>query len=217
MKIILIGPPGAGKGTVSNFIIEKYNIPSISTGDIFRDEIRKETELGKLAASLINQGNFIPDDIVVNIIQNTLKTMDDYILDGFPRNIAQGKIFDELIQESNTEIDAVIHLNTSDEMIIERLEHRRICKACQSTYHLLNKPPLKEGVCDKCSSPLYQRPDDNPKLVKKRLEIYHQETEPLVAFYQAKGLVFNLNTMCSIEEMLQDISDIMELVNRYKK
>jgi adenylate kinase len=210
MKLIYIGPPGAGKGTASSHTTKKYNIPSISTGDIFRNEMKQGTELGKLAKSLINDGNFIPDDIVVSIIQNTLRTIDDYILDGFPRNLAQATIFDTMLLDANQKIDAVIHLGLNDNIIIKRLSNRLVCEGCANTYHKINSPSKIEGICDKCNSSLIQRPDDSPNTIKKRLEIYHTETELILDFYHKKGIVYSISSDCSMENMLSKIDEVLK-------
>ena len=187
MNIILLGAPGAGKGTQASRISEKYNLPHISTGDIFRDNIKRGTEIGLLAKAYTDKGQLVPDEVTCKIVEGRLKEDDcknGYVLDGFPRTIPQAEALDKMVK-----IDKVIDLEVSDEAIIARMSGRRVCEKCGATYHLLYKKPKAEGVCDICGGTLIQRKDDHPDTVKARLEVYHKETEPLIAHYKKQGVV----------------------------
>ena len=199
MNLILMGAPGAGKGTQAEKISERWNIPTISTGDVLRSAIREGSELGKIAAKYINDGNFVPDEIVIGIIKDYLsseKCKNGFILDGFPRSIDQAEALDSM----NVKIDAVLSLEVEDEKIVSRLGGRRLCSGCGVSYHVEYDPSKVDGVCDKCGKPLYIREDDAPQTVKKRLETYHAQTEPLKEFYSKKGLLLTVLGQEKIEE-----------------
>ena len=188
MNLILMGAPGAGKGTQSERISEKWNIPAISTGEILRAAIKEETELGKQAKSLIEAGKLAPDEVVIAIIKETLSSescANGFILDGFPRSIPQAEALDKM----GVEIDAVISIEVADDKIVERMGGRRVCSGCGASYHTIHKPPVKEGVCDRCGKALITRKDDDPETVKERLQIYHDQTEPLKGYYASKGIL----------------------------
>lgn len=186
MKLILLGPPGAGKGTQAEILSKRLGIDTISTGVMLRTAIREETELGKLAQGYINRGELVPDDVVVGIVKERL-SMDDckkgFILDGFPRTTAQA----EALSQTGIEIDKVLSLEVSDEAIIERLSGRRECKKCGTPYHISFNPTKKEGICDACGGELIQRPDDNEETVKNRINVYHEQTEPIKEYYEKTG------------------------------
>jgi adenylate kinase len=199
MNLILMGAPGAGKGTQAEKISERWNIPTISTGDVLRSAIREGSELGKIAAKYINDGNFVPDEIVIGIIKDYLsseKCKNGFILDGFPRSIYQAEALDSM----DVKIDAVLSLEVEDEKIVSRLGGRRLCSGCGVSYHVEYDPSKVDGVCDKCGKPLYIREDDAPQTVKKRLETYHAQTEPLKEFYSKKGLLLTVLGQEKIEE-----------------
>ena len=187
MNLILLGAPGAGKGTQAEVIAEHLNIPTISTGNIIREALKSGSEMGRKAKSFMDSGKLVPDDVVIGIIQERLAQPDcakGFILDGFPRTIPQAEALDKMVK-----IDKVIDLEVSDEAIINRMSGRRVCEKCGATYHLLYKKPKAEGVCDICGGTLIQRKDDHPDTVKARLEVYHKETEPLIAHYKKQGVV----------------------------
>ena len=199
MNLILMGAPGAGKGTQAEKISERWNIPTISTGDVLRSAIREGSELGKIAAKYINDGNFVPDEIVIGIIKDYLsseKCKNGFILDGFPRSIYQAEALDSM----DVKIDAVLSLEVEDEKIVSRLGGRRLCSGCGVSYHVEYDPSKVDGVCDKCGKSLYVRADDVPETVKKRLETYHEQTEPLKSFYEKRGKLVMVEGQDSIED-----------------
>ena len=199
MNLILMGAPGAGKGTQSERISEKWNIPAISTGDILRNAIKSETELGILAKSYIDKGNLVPDEVVIGIIKETLSSdscKNGFILDGFPRSIPQA----EALEAMGVHIDCVLSFEIADEVIVRRMSGRRMCSGCGLSYHVEHKKPEKENICDKCGSSLYIRSDDAAETVKTRLDNFHTQTEPLKAFYDAKGLLRCVNGEAGVDE-----------------
>ncbi|MBR5271960.1 MAG: adenylate kinase [Clostridia bacterium] len=186
MKLILLGAPGAGKGTQAEFISEKYNIPMVSTGNMIREALKNETELGLKAKSFMDAGQLVPDEVVIGIIKERLDNEDcknGFILDGFPRTIPQAEALDKM----GIELDKVVDFEVPDEAIIARMSGRRVCGACGSSYHTQFKRPEKDGVCDKCGAELVQRKDDHPDTVKERLRVYHEQTEPLKDYYAKTG------------------------------
>ena len=208
MNLILLGPPGAGKGTQAVKIVEKYNIPHISTGDIFRENIKKGTELGKKAQEYMNKGELVPDDLVVEIACSRLLEDDckeGFLLDGFPRTIPQAEALDNM----GVEIQHVINIDISDEKIINRMSGRRACLNCGATYHIVSIPPKKEGICDVCGSELVLRDDDKPETVKNRLKVYHDQTQPLIDFYEAKGVLRTVDGTLPMEEVFEAIAGIL--------
>lgn len=192
MKVIMLGAPGAGKGTQAKLISEKYGIPQISTGDIFRKNIKERTELGVLAKSFIDKGQLVPDDVTVKIVLSRIGEPDcrnGYILDGFPRTIAQAEALTEGLKAQNDGLNAVLDIQVDDETILKRNGGRRTCLNCGASYHILYKKPLKEGICDVCGKELSIRKDDEPETVKNRLFVYHSQTEPLIDYYRELGLL----------------------------
>ncbi len=188
MKLILLGAPGAGKGTQAEIICDKLNIPTISTGNILREAIRNKTELGVLAKSYMDEGNLVPDTVVVGIVSERLQEDDcknGFILDGMPRTLAQAKALDEM----GVEIDVVLSIEVEDSAIEKRMGGRRVCESCGASYHIEHKKPERDGVCDACGGKLILRADDAPETVRARLKVYHEQTEPLVDFYASKGLL----------------------------
>jgi adenylate kinase len=199
MNLILMGAPGAGKGTQSEKISEKWNIPAVSTGDMLRAAIREGNELGKIAKNYIDDGNFVPDEVVIGIIKDYLSSencKNGFILDGFPRSITQA----EALEEMGVRIDAVLSIEVEDNAIVARMGGRRICSGCGASYHVEYNPSKIDGVCDKCGKDLYVRVDDAPETVKKRLETYHEQTEPLKAFYKKRGLLLTVEGQSEIAE-----------------
>ena len=198
MRLILLGAPGAGKGTQAEIICDKLNIPTISTGNILREAIRNKTELGVLAKSYMDEGNLVPDAVVVGIVSERLREDDcrnGFILDGMPRTLAQAKALDEL----GVEIDVVISIEVEDSAIEKRMGGRRVCEGCGASYHIEHKKPLRDGVCDSCGGKLILRADDAPETVRARLAVYHEQTEPLVEFYTSKGLLKRIDGSVGID------------------
>ena len=192
LNIILMGPPGAGKGTQAKKLIAKYNIPHISTGDMFREAIKEGTPLGKIAQSYINDGHLVPDDVTIGLVKERLSKDDcanGYLLDGFPRTIAQADALEVLTKEIHREVEFVINIDTPKEELVKRICGRRVCKVCGAPFHIVNIPPKKEGICDVCGGELIQRPDDNEEALVTRLEHYNQQTAPLLDYYKKKGLL----------------------------
>ena len=210
MNVILLGAPGVGKGTIAGMLVKKYNLPQISTGDIFRSNIKEGTELGKKAKSYIDAGKLVPDDVVIDIVKDRLNKSDakkGYFLDGFPRTIPQAEALEQF-----TDIDKVLNILASEEIIVERVSGRRTCRKCAAIYHVVNIPPQKEGICDKCGGELYQRADENPETVKQRLEIYKNQTAPLIDYYRKKGLLRDVIITAPPNEMVEKILGILESV-----
>lgn len=208
MRAVLLGPPGAGKGTQAVRLVEKYNVPQISTGDIFRANIKEGTELGKKAQEYMNAGNLVPDELVVDLVKDRLMQEDcrnGYLLDGFPRTIYQAEELDKFLEEQGQKLDAVVNLKVGRETLIKRLTQRRICKDCGAGYHLKFSPPKMEGVCDKCGGELLQRADDTRDTVDKRISVYEEQTAPLIGYYTDNGLIRNFDAEKDREEIFRDI------------
>ena len=212
MKIIMLGEPGAGKGTQAMRMTEKYQIPHISTGDIFRANIKAETELGKEAKTYIDKGLLVPDSVTENMVLDRISQPDcngGYILDGYPRTIPQADFLWDALAAKGEAIDYAINIRVSDDAIIERIAGRRACPKCGSTYHLAYAAPEREGLCDKCGAELYLRDDDRPETVKKRLEVFHEISEPLIKYFNAKGVLHTVDGTQEMEQGFQDITDIL--------
>lgn len=212
MKIIMLGAPGAGKGTQALMIAKKYNIPHISTGDIFRANIKEGTELGKKAKSYMDKGELVPDELVVDLVVDRLG-MDDakagYVLDGFPRTIPQAEALDKALESAGDKVDYAIDIAVPDENIISRMSGRRACVSCGGTYHIVNIPPKKEGICDVCGGKLILRDDDKEETVKNRLSVYHKQTQPLIDYYSSKGILKSVDGTCEMEQVFKSITDIL--------
>ncbi len=210
MNIILLGPPGAGKGTQAAKIIQKYRIPQISTGDILRAAVREGTELGKKAKEYMDAGKLVPDEIVIGIIKERLSQDDcknGYILDGFPRTVNQAKALDDMLNKMGSQIDYVICIDVPEEELVKRITGRRMCKDCGAVYHIINNPPKVDGVCDKCGGELYQRDDDKEETVRNRIKVYKEQTEPLIEYYKDK--VKMINGVGDIDEIFAQIDKIL--------
>ena len=208
MRIILLGPPGAGKGTQAAGIVEKYNIPHISTGDIFRKNIKEGTDLGKKAKEYMDQGLLVPDELTVGLVTDRITQSDcenGFMLDGFPRNVSQAEQLDAFLKENNIELSNVINIEVDKNILVSRAVGRRICKSCGATYHVEFNPPKTEGVCNVCQGELYQRADDNEETVSKRIQVYLDETKPLADYYAETGILSNINGQQSIDEVFKDI------------
>lgn len=212
MKIVMLGAPGAGKGTQADKIAEKYNIPHISTGDIFRSNIKAGTELGKKAKSFIDQGLLVPDEVTIGMLLDRIHEADcenGYILDGFPRTIPQAESLTAALEENGEAIDFALDVEVPDTNIVNRMAGRRSCLKCGATYHTEFAAPKKEGICDKCGSELVLRDDDKPETVQKRLEVYHEQTHPLIDYYKKKGVLHAIDGTLSMETVFKNIVDIL--------
>lgn len=212
MNLILLGPPGAGKGTQAAKIIEKYNIPHISTGDIFRKNIKEGTKLGKKAQEYMDKGELVPDSLVIEIATDRL-TEDDcengFLLDGFPRTVEQAVALDAFLGQHGKKIDHVLDIDVPKEELMTRLIGRRVCKNCGATYHVTNMPPKAEGICDKCEGELMQRADDTESTVENRIEVYNKQTKPLLDYYDRLGNIAHLNGTIGLEELFAEIVSIL--------
>ena len=216
MRIIMMGPPGVGKGTEAVILVKHFNIPHISTGNIFRELFHDDTEIGKIAKSYIDRGELVPDDITNEIVHQRLSkddVKDGFLFDGYPRNIAQAEALDKMLEEKNWTLDAVINFQATDELIIERISGRRVCKNCGAVYHIHNKPPKTEGVCDQCGGQLIQRDDDKQETVLRRLRIYYDQTEPVIGYYKDSGLIVNIDGSQTIEKTNADIMKVLGEMN----
>jgi adenylate kinase len=212
MNLVLMGLPGAGKGTQAEKIVEKYGIPHISTGDMFRAAIKDGTELGFKAKSFMDKGDLVPDEVTIGIVRERLSKDDcnkGFLLDGFPRTVAQAEALENILSDLNKKIDFVINIDVDQEILMERLTGRRICKSCGATYHLVFNPPAKQDVCDKCGGDLYQRADDNEETVGNRLEVNLKQTKPLLDFYETKGYLRNINGQQDIRIVFADLDKLL--------
>lgn len=212
MKIIMLGAPGAGKGTQAKMIADKYSVPHVSTGDIFRANIKNGTELGMEAKKYMDQGLLVPDELTVKILLDRVAQDDcknGYVLDGFPRTIPQAEVLDNELTKLGETIDYAIDVNVPDENIINRMSGRRACLACGATYHIAHIPPKQEGICDRCGKELVLRDDDKPETVKNRLEIYHEQTQPLIDFYTQKGVLKTVDGTVPMNEVFDAIVAIL--------
>lgn len=212
MNLVLMGLPGAGKGTQAERIVEKYAIPHISTGDMFRVAIKEGTELGIKAKSFMDQGALVPDEVTIGIVKERLAKEDcnkGFLLDGFPRTVPQAEALEVLLTELDRQIHYVINIEVDTSKLMERLTGRRICKSCGATYHMVFNPPASVGVCDKCGGELYQRSDDNAETVGNRLEVNIKQTQPLLDFYNEKGYLRNINGDQDIEDVAKDLDELL--------
>ena len=212
MKIVMLGAPGAGKGTQAKMIAEKYGIPHVSTGDIFRANIKNGTELGKEAKTYMDKGELVPDELTVRILLDRVAQEDcknGYVLDGFPRTIPQAEVLDKELTKLGEKIDYAINVEVPDENIIKRMSGRRACLSCGATYHIEHVPPKKEGICDKCGSELVLRDDDKEETVKNRLNVYHQQTQPLIDFYNNKKVLKEVDGTVDMKDVFKAITDIL--------
>ena len=204
MRAILLGPPGCGKGTQAKILIDTYSIPQIATGDILREALKKGTPLGKQAQSYMDKGQLVPDDLVIQIIEERLKQDDcagGFILDGFPRTIAQAEALDKTLTAMGLTLEHVFNIEVGDDELIKRLTGRRICKSCGASYHTIFNPPQKEGRCDTCQGELYQRDDDKEETIRNRLTVYQDQTAPLITFYHEKKILSSIDGVGSIEQI----------------
>ncbi len=212
MKIIMLGAPGAGKGTQAGKICTKYNIPHISTGDIFRANIKNNTELGQKAKEYMDQGLLVPDELVVDLVVDRLKAddcKDGYVFDGFPRTIPQAKALDAALEAKGDKVEFAINVEVPDENIIRRMSGRRACLSCGATYHTITLKPKVENICDKCGSELVIREDDKPETVKKRLDVYHKQTQPLIEYYKTKDVLHEFDGTKEIDDIFEAIDKVI--------
>ena len=212
MKILLMGPPGAGKGTQAEKLTEILQVPHISTGDMFRSAIKEETQMGMLAKSYMDKGELVPDEVTVGIVKDRIAEDDckkGFLLDGFPRTVVQADALEKILEELGIKLDSVVNIEVPLEELIGRLTGRRICKSCGATYHMLFNPPAQEGFCDKCGGQLYQRDDDTEETAKNRLEVYEKQTAPLLEYYKNTGLLVNVNGNQSMEDVLAEILKVL--------
>ena len=208
MNIVLMGPPGAGKGTQADVMARNLFVPHISTGDIFRANIKAGKELGQLANQYISKGDLVPDEVTLAMIKDRLAEDDcakGFILDGLPRTIGQADALEAILAEQGKQLDKVVNIDVPEELLIARLCGRRVCRNCSQTYHLENNPPTEAGRCDECGGELYQRADDSEETIKNRLEVYRAQSEPLIAYYEQKGLLLSINGNQTINNVLMDI------------
>jgi len=213
MRLILLGPPGAGKGTQASAIVKRYNIPHISTGDIFRMNIKENTPLGKEVKHYLDAGLLVPDELVVDIVKDRIKKSDcknGFLLDGYPRTINQAEVLDEELAKMGTKLDAAINIFLDTQLLIERAVGRRLCKNCGATYHIKFHPPKQQGICDECGGELYQRDDDKEETIKKRIEVYINQTKPLIEYYKNREILVNIDGSQSIENTFDQIINALE-------
>ena len=212
MKIIMLGAPGAGKGTQAKMIADKYMVPHISTGDIFRANIKNGTALGMEAKTYMDQGKLVPDELTVKILLDRVAQEDcknGYVLDGFPRTIPQAEVLEDALAKIGDQIDYAIDVDVPDENIINRMSGRRACLSCGATYHVVHVPPKKEGICDRCGKELVLRDDDKPETVKNRLKVYHDQTQPLIDFYTKKNILKSVDGTQDMNDVFAAITEIL--------
>jgi len=212
MKIIMLGAPGAGKGTQAQLIADKYGIPHVSTGDIFRANIKNGTELGMEAKKYMDQGLLVPDELTVRILLDRVAKedcKDGYVLDGFPRTIPQAEVLDQVLTERGDRIDFAIDVDAPDENIVKRMSGRRACLACGATFHVEHIPPKQEGICDRCGQELVLRDDDKEETVQKRLDVYHEQTQPLLAYYEKKGVLRTVDGTKTMHEVFAAVTALL--------
>lgn len=213
MNIILLGPPGAGKGTQAQLMVARYHIPQISTGDILREAVREETELGKAAKSFMEKGQLVPDEVVIGVIEERLKAQDchsGFILDGFPRTIPQAEVLQKILLKMGKPLDHVLNIEVNREELVRRLTGRRTCKLCGAMYHIIFSPPREKDLCDRCGGPLYQREDDREETIRMRLKEYERQTAPLIQYYQTKGLLRSIDGIGTQSQIFDRIVQTIE-------
>lgn len=212
MNVVLLGPPGAGKGTQAELIVKKYGIPQISTGDIFRANIKNGTELGKKAKEYMDKGELVPDELVVDLVKDRLEQDDcknGFMLDGFPRTVFQAEELTKIMEAKSLSINYVLNIDVAPEKLIDRIAGRRVCKSCGATYNVNTKPTAKEGVCDACGGEVYQRADDNRETVENRINVYFAQTAPLIEYYEKAGVLATVNGDQAMDNVFSDITKVL--------
>ncbi len=215
LRMVIFGPPGSGKGTQAKLVSELYGIPHISTGDILREEVERGSDLGRMAESYMSRGLLVPDDAVIEMVRQRLLRGDcrpGFILDGFPRTLRQAEELDRILGELGWRLDVVLNLVVSEEEVLRRITLRRVCSVCGEIYHLESNPPKRPGVCDRCGGRLYQREDDTEETVRKRLQVYRVQTEPILRYYRERGLVRDVDGNPPIEEVFEQVKAVLEEV-----
>ena len=213
MRLVLVGPPGAGKGTQAKYLAKHFAIPQISTGDIFRANVAEQTELGREAKRYMDAGDLVPDEVTIAMVRDRIGQDDaagGFLLDGFPRNVAQAEALNEILGQMNAPLDAVLELKVDDEEVVRRLSGRRTCRQCGHVWHQEFDPPKEDGVCDKCGGQLFQRDDDQPETVQHRLDIYQEQTAPLVGFYRDNGLLKAIEAMGPVDDVTKRAIEALE-------
>ncbi len=214
MNVILLGPPGAGKGTQAEGIVKEFGLVHISTGDMLRAAVKNQTEMGLKAQEYMTAGALVPDEVVIGIVRDRIAEPDvadkGFLLDGFPRTVNQAEELDKVLSSMDKSIDAVINIVVADEELLSRLTGRRICKSCQKPYHVMFKPPKADGVCDDCGGELYQRADDTVETVKNRLDVYHNQTAPLIGYYKNQGVLVDIDGTKTVGEVFTDIENALK-------
>jgi adenylate kinase len=208
LRLVIFGPPGAGKGTQAKLLSERLGVPHIATGDMLREAVKAGTRLGGLAKKYMDEGRLVPDEVVIGMVEERLRHPDcskGFILDGFPRTIEQAEALDRELEKLGLKLDAVLNLEVGDEEVVKRIALRRTCRSCGAVFHLIFNPPRREGVCDRCGGELYQRDDDREEVVRNRLKVYRQQTKPLLEFYRRRGLLRDVNGERSIEDVFKEI------------
>ena len=213
MRIVLLGPPGAGKGTQAKVLSERLKVRHISTGDMLREAVKKQSDLGREALGYMKKGALVPEDIIIAIIDEALQKPDasqNFVLDGFPRTEVQAQALDELLTKRKTPLDMVVYLNTSPDVSVSRLSGRRVCESCGINYHVTNIPPKVEGVCDSCQSKLVQRPDDQKETILNRLDVYKEQTTPLIDYYRTRDILRECSGDLDVEALFKELNSLFE-------
>jgi len=207
--LVFLGPPGAGKGTQAKLLSQRMGFLHISTGDLLREAVKNQTPLGKKAKEYMDRGELVPDELIVQLIEETMPKDGNVILDGFPRTVNQALALEEMLRVKGEKISKVLFFDVPDEVIIDRLSGRRVCSKCGAVYHVKYNPPKVEGVCDLCGGALVQRDDDKEEVVRKRLEVYRKQTQPLIEFYQEKGIIYKLDAGKGVEELFEEVKSLV--------